>query len=243
MNDRGQSVVQTGEDFRNALAWRFDTQLNPQGDVVESLATYTNDFDFSITPPPPHYSSSHYVHTYDPASGALVESRTQDSTGYEFVTRVYTADEQGRCAKVERTGLTSGGGERTEVETRRYYGQQLVGASIVGTIGTGRYELATNYGYDLQGRLTSQVRDGSNAFRLSSPDGRPELSVSYVYADDGSLTVTAINLDGDVGGSERSVWVLPPRCAEIWGALPKFTDSHCRFPDRLAVASELDLVE
>jgi hypothetical protein len=35
-----------------------------QRDLVEAMATYTNETDLSLTPPEPHYSRSRYSHEY-----------------------------------------------------------------------------------------------------------------------------------------------------------------------------------
>jgi hypothetical protein len=223
---------------RDSAGWmpfRFDRFYNEQRDLVEAMATYTNETDLSVTPPEPHYSRIRYSHEYD--SGRL--TRTEETfshpgssagTLYQF-----EEDDDGRCSRIETTFE-----DNRFVETRTYDGRQLTRLHVEGARGTVDYELVTEVEYDGEDRVTRITRDGSIDFFLSLPDGVPDMVWTYEYSDDGSAKHTLLDFTADIvndtverNGEEVSVYreelSFSPQCAVILRTIPSDEDASCRF--------------
>lgn len=232
LDEAGRLLITTARDFHNEMSWRFDRTLDEHGNVLESLATYTDDLEFSHEPEGRRYSEQHYEHVYDDA-GRLSESFVRGTVSFPpFDHFRYESLPDGSCERV----VAEGGDERS-TETFAYDGERASGSTVEQKLRGLEAELRTVLRYDDAGRIEAVEEDGDEHNNISA-DGQPDVLQSYEYAADGAVTITWLDYNTDTPNEEvdrdgektwvyRSVITRSPECARLSERIDREHSTAC----------------
>jgi hypothetical protein len=213
-------------------SWRLDFRFDEHGNQIERTMRLTNTLDVLIVPDSPYSWSERDSHTYDPSGRLLVTSVSYaEDPGMAPTTYTYSTDALGRCETI------SGGDPWAfpclQTNVLGYQSDRLVRSEqtcscdwLPGTM----YVSVTELTFDEQGR---RLNVGFQCTGMCDNTVLPfsDVTHSYAYANDGTVTVTYPDSMSDTPSAEFPAdYVMPPDCITLVAKLPQLTGNACRYP-------------
>jgi hypothetical protein len=235
-DEKGHILAGTGYD---SYGWRDDYRYDSAGNEIGWGRTNTDALDVNVPAQPPFSMSADAVHSYD-AAGLLAATESTQQYASEPITTnfAYVTDEAGRCAVI--TSTSSSRPDAVVTEQRSYAADGGVRSEQTTVTPTGNTIVVAELKLDAQGRWSAIEQDGGGHWGASA-DGTPDLTRTYGYAADGTITVTYLDFTNDVPNDEierdgvvtpvtRNDFIIAPQCATVMDALPTVMGDACRYP-------------
>lgn len=236
LDEEGRELARVAEDSYNHMSWRFDRTFDAQGNLLESLATYTDDLEFAHVPSGGHYGEQRFEHEYD-ADGKLSESHTRvwEPGSWNYSHWSYHSGSNGDCERIEAEGEQRGSSQESFVYERG----RLSGTRVLLDVQGAKLEIETKLRYDGKGRISAVEQDGDEHSH-ASVDGVLDVVRSYEYDSDGSATRTDVDYTCDTPNEtlERDgdeIWLCSStehrsaKCAAIVEKLDRPRSKACGF--------------
>jgi hypothetical protein len=215
--------------------FRQDYTRDDRGNAIDSRYVYTDALELEGALAGDLYGWVTWTNDYDDAghlTAHTVADQDEDGLAGSYV---YTHDELGRCA----TSVTRGAGTGDQSSHFEYDDAGRLGRLTLETLRWGmQFTQVSTLGYDAQGRLIREERDGGG-YELPLPvDGSPDAWTITRYYSDGrkseegvSLTSDEVNdsilVDGTLRRVAHDIAYSSAGCAAVEAMIPRPTSTAC----------------